>query len=198
LGILALHYLRLGKLAGKGVVATVMSNLGLELHLKSHGIHLYRAPVGDKYVARLMAAHGAVLGGEQSGHVLLPALSPTGDGLVTALEVLRAVCAEDRALSELAGAWQDFPQVLINISVSKRPELLSLPKVKQAVEAAKRELKDRGRVNLRYSGTEPLARVMVEAENREAALRWGERIADVVDNTIGDSKRRTLTWLTCA
>jgi phosphoglucosamine mutase len=198
LGLLAIHYARRGKLAGKAVVATVMSNLGLEVYLKSQGIRLYRAPVGDKYVARMMATRQAVLGGEQSGHILLPALSPTGDGLVTALEVLRAVCAEDRALSELAGTWQDFPQVLINVSVSKRPDLLSLPKVKQEVAAAQRELKDRGRVNLRYSGTEPLARVMVEAEHRDAAQHWGERIADAVDDTLGDGKRRTLTWLTCA
>ncbi|NTV52852.1 MAG: phosphoglucosamine mutase [Candidatus Firestonebacteria bacterium] len=198
LGLLATHYARRGKLAGKCVVATVMSNLGLEVYLKSRGIRLLRAAVGDKYVARMMRQHKAILGGEQSGHILLPALSPTGDGLVTALEVLRVVGAEDRELSELAGTWQDFPQVLINVSVSKRPDLLSLPKVKQEVAAAQRELKDRGRVNLRYSGTEPLARIMVEAENRDAALSWGERIADAVDDTLGDGKRRTLTWLTCA
>jgi phosphoglucosamine mutase len=198
LGILALHYAHRKKLPGKHVVATVMSNLGLEVYLKSKGIQLHRAAVGDRYVAQLMTKFRAALGGEQSGHMLLPALLLTGDGLVTALEVLSVMCATDRSLAELAGAWQDFPQVLINISVSKRPELLSLPKVKQEAAAARRELQDRGRVNLRYSGTEPVARVMVEAETRDAALRWGQRIADAVDDTIGDGKRRTLTWLTCA
>ncbi len=198
LGVLAVHYARKGKLAGKHVVATLMSNLGLEVFLKSQGITLHRAAVGDKYVAQMMHHYGAVLGGEQSGHMLLPKVLPTGDGLVTALEVLSVVRATGRPLSELAGAWQDFPQVLINLSVKRRPEVMSLPKVKQEVEAAKRELKDRGRVNVRYSGTEPLARVMVEAEHKEAAERWGQRIADAVQASIGDGKRRTLTWLTCA
>jgi phosphoglucosamine mutase len=198
LGVLAVHYAQSGRLPRRQVVATVMSNLGLEIYLKSQGIRLHRAPVGDRHVALLMQKQGAVLGGEQSGHVLLPRLAPTGDGLVTALEMLGVLASGSRPLSELAGAWQDFPQVLINLTVSRRPELLGLPKVKAEVDAARRELKDRGRINLRYSGTEPLARVMVEAQYRDAALRWGQRIADAVEESIGGGQRRSITWLTCA
>lgn len=198
LGILARHYARRGRLPKRGVVATVMSNLGLELYLREHGITLLRAPVGDKYVAQVMARRGLALGGEQSGHILLPHILPTGDGLLTALEVLSVVRAEGRPLSELAGGWKDFPQILINVSVSRRPDLLSLDAVRRETTAAKHELKERGRVNLRYSGTEPLARVMVEAETRDRAETWAQRIADAVAGAIGDGKRRTVTWLTCA
>jgi phosphoglucosamine mutase len=198
LGILARHYAGRGRLPKRRVVATVMSNLGLELYLRQHGIQLLRAAVGDRFVAQVMRRQGLALGGEQSGHILLPHLLPTGDGLVTALEVLAVLRASGRRLSELAGGWRDFPQLLVNVPVARRPDLLSLDAVRREVSAAKRSLKDRGRVNLRYSGTEPLARVMVEAETRALAETWAQRIADAVAEAIGDGQRRTTTWLTCA
>jgi phosphoglucosamine mutase len=198
LGILAVRYARRGGLPRRTVVATVMSNLGLELYLRGRNITLLRAAVGDRYVAQMMREQGAGLGGEQSGHILLPRFLPTGDGLLTALEVLAALRSGDVPLSELAGGWQDFPQLLVNVTVSSRPDLLSLPAVQQEVAAAERTLQNRGRVNLRYSGTEPLARVMVEAETRDLVSTWANRIADAVADAIGDGRRRNATWLTSA
>jgi len=198
LGMLARHYAGRRRLLRRRVVATVMSNLGLELYLKQQGITLLRAPVGDRFVAQVMARRGAVLGGEQSGHLLLPRALPTGDGLWTALEVLSVLVAAGKPLSELAGGWEDFPQILVNVPVTHRPEWTRLPRVGDAVRAAQHALGDRGRVNLRYSGTEPLARVMVEAQTRALAWEWAERISDAVSASIGSSQRRFHTWLTCA
>ncbi len=197
LGILAVHYARQKRLPQRTVVATVMSNLGLELFLKRQGLRLLRTTVGDKYVAQALAKQGLVLGGEQSGHMLLPRLSPTGDGLLTALEVLSVMRETRQPLSRLAGGWQDFPQQLVNIYVKRRPDLMSLPGVQQEVKAAGRSLGDRGRVNLRYSGTENLARVMVEAETAGQVEHWSHRIGDAVQASIGSGKRRIATWLTC-
>jgi phosphoglucosamine mutase len=198
MGLLATYYARQGRLAGRTVVATVMSNLGLELFLKQKNIRLLRTKVGDRYVSQVLAERGLILGGEQSGHLLLPRMSPTGDGLLTALEVLRVMRAEGKPLSELAGGWKDFPQRLVNVRVTSRPQLDKLSKVKQEVTAAQRILKERGRINLRYSGTEPLARIMVEAENASLVETWSNRIADAVEQSIGNGKGRTTTWLTCA
>jgi phosphoglucosamine mutase len=198
LAVLALNFARQGRLPKRRVVGTVMTNLGLERFLRARGIELLRAPVGDKYVAQVMARQGLALGGEQSGHLLLPHLFPTGDGLVTALAVLSAMRAAKRPLSELAGGWADFPQLLVNVRVARRPDLERVPAVRGVLDQARRALGDRGRINLRYSGTEPLARVMVEAETRDQALAWGERLAGAVAAAIGDGHRRTLTWLTSA
>ncbi|MCD4813089.1 phosphoglucosamine mutase [bacterium] len=196
LGILAMHYARKGQLAKRTVVSTVMSNLGLELYLKEKKIHLLRTTVGDRYVSQAMEKKGLVLGGEQSGHILLPRLSQTGDGLLTALEVLDVMKATNRPLSALAGGWRDFPQLLVNIPVKRRPDLMKIKQVSDEVKASKKALKDRGRVNLRYSGTEALARVMVEAETGEQAELWAHRIGDAVAAKIGHGKRRIITWLT--
>jgi len=197
LGILSLHYARQGRLPKRTVVATVMSNLGLELFLKEKGIRLLRTTVGDRYVAEAMEKKGLILGGEQSGHILLSRLCPTGDGLLTALEVLSVMRTEGKPLSELARGWNDFPQLLVNIPVKSRPDLMQLAQVKQEVQAAKRHLQDRGRINLRYSGTEVLARVMVEAETADQANTWAHRIGDAIESSIGNGKRRIATWLTC-
>jgi len=198
LGILALAYQRKRQLPGNTVVATVMSNLGLELFLKTKGIRLMRTKVGDRYVAEALARGGYAVGGEQSGHILLPRHAPTGDGLLTALEVLTVLAGQSRPLSELADGWNDFPQMLVNVPVKSRPELLDLPQVNQEVQAGQKTLRERGRINLRYSGTEPLARVMVEAETRELAELWAHRIADAVETAIGSGKKRIATWLTSA
>lgn len=198
LGILALHYAAQGRLTGRTVVATVMTNLGLEKYLRRHGIRLKRTTVGDRYVAQAMAQGGWILGGEQSGHLLLPRLAATGDGLLTALEVLTVLAASRRPLSALAGGWKDFPQLLINIPVTRRPDLAGLAAVRPVLAAAHRSLADRGRVNLRYSGTENLARVMVEAESADQAETWASRLADAVERSIGSGRKRIKTWLTCA
>jgi phosphoglucosamine mutase len=198
LGILAVYYASKGRLPKRTLVATVMSNLGLELYLKSKNIHMLRTTVGDRFVSQAMEKKGLVLGGEQSGHILLPRISPAGDGLLTVLEVLSVMKATGKPLSELAGEWQDFPQLLVNIPVKSRPDLMKLKRVKEEVQAAKRSLKDRGRINLRYSGTEVLARVMIEAEAVEQAECWAHRIGDAIDSHIGSGKRRITTWLTCA
>ncbi|MEW6516968.1 MAG: phosphoglucosamine mutase [candidate division FCPU426 bacterium] len=198
LGILALHYARSGQLPGRTVVATVMTNLGLEHFLRQHGIRLKRTAVGDRFVAQALARRRWALGGEQSGHLLLPRLEPTGDGLLTALEVLSVLAAGRAPLSQLAAGWKDFPQLLVNVRVSRRPDLASLPAVRPVLDAARRSLADRGRVNLRYSGTENLARVMVEAENADQAETWADRLADAVEQAIGDGRKRIKTWLTCA
>lgn len=198
LGALALHYAKNGRLRNRTVVVTVMSNLGLELYLKAKEIRVLRTTVGDRHVARAMRQAGAVLGGEQSGHILLPRLAPTGDGLITALEMLAVMRREGRPLSELVSGWKDFPQVLVNVRVKQRPDLTRLPGVAAELRAARKKLGARGRVNVRYSGTEPLARIMVEAEHSEWAESWGLKIADRVEESIGAGQRRTLTWLTCA
>jgi phosphoglucosamine mutase len=198
LGILALRYARQGRLPGKTVVATIMTNLGLERYLRQHGIRLVRTTVGDRFVAQALARHHWALGGEQSGHLLLPRLAPTGDGLLTALEVLSVLAAGHEPLSALAGGWKDFPQILINVPVTRRPDLATLPAVRPVLAAAHRSLADRGRVNLRYSGTENLARVMVEAESADQAETWAMRLAGAVEQAIGSGRKRIVTWLTCA
>jgi phosphoglucosamine mutase len=198
LGLLASAYHQRGALPGAGVAATVMSNLGLEKYLESLGIRMLRTAVGDRYVAEAMAEQGLVLGGEQSGHILLPRLTPTGDGLLTALEVLRMVRCLGATLHALTAVWQDYPQILINIPVSSRPELLGLPEVARAHQSGCAALGSQGRINLRYSGTENLARVMVEARDQETCRHWAGQIADAVQKSIGSGQARKATWLTCA
>lgn len=198
MGLLALFYKKKRKLPGNTVVSTVMSNLGLEHYFQRQGITLLRAPVGDRYVWALMQQKRAILGGEQSGHMLLPRLTPAGDGLVTALEVLAVMRAQNRPLSELCAGWSNFPQLLVNVPVAHRPELQSLPAVKAALQAGHRALGSSGRFNLRYSGTESLARVMVEAPSRQEAVLWADRLASAIEKEIGISQQRRETWLTYA
>ena len=173
-----------GKLAeadGKPVVvATVMSNLGLELALKAHDIELIRTPVGDKYVLEEMLRRGAMLGGEQSGHVIFREFATTGDGLLTALRVLDAVRSSGSTLEGLASAFRAFPQLLVNVRVKEKRPLDQLPRVQEAIAAAERELGDSGRLNVRFSGTEPLARVMVEAPTDAQVTSIANGIADVI------------------
>jgi len=160
-----------GLLTGDLVVATTMSNMGLEAALKRSGIKMLRAPVGDRYVLEQMQQHNAALGGEQSGHILLPHLATTGDGLLTALVVLDLIARSGKTIDELTADLKVFPQVIVNVKVRERKPLESIPTVAAAIRAAEEALKDSGRVVIRYSGTEPLARVMIEAES-EAAMRF--------------------------
>jgi phosphoglucosamine mutase len=163
------------------VVGTLMSNLGREIALKKLGLDFRRAQVGDRYVLEMLRATGGIIGGETSGHTICLDRSATGDGTITALQVLSTMVGERKALAELARGIVKFPQILINVKINggARP-LLDQPTVKAEVSAVERELGARGRVLLRASGTEPLIRVMVEADDDQLTRRMAERIADKV------------------
>jgi phosphoglucosamine mutase len=174
-----------GLLTGDLVVATTMSNMGLEAALKRSGIRMLRAPVGDRYVLEEMQKTRAALGGEQSGHILLPHLATTGDGLLTALVILELVGRTGKTVDELTSDLKVFPQVIVNVKVREKKPLAGIPAVAAAIHSAEEDLKDSGRVVIRYSGTEPLARVMIEAENGEAMKRHAESIAAAIRNELG-------------
>ncbi len=174
-----------GQLAGDTVVATTMSNMGLEAALRRDGITMLRAPVGDKYVLEMMQAHGASLGGEQSGHILFPHLHTTGDGLLTALVVLDIVRRSGRRIEELLADLKTYPQVIVNVRVREKKPLGEIASVASAIGEAERELAGTGRVVVRYSGTEALARVMIEAESESAMRAHAERIAGAIRAELG-------------
>ncbi len=167
------------------LVATTMSNMGLEAALKRSGIHMLRAPVGDKYVLEEMQKTGAVLGGEQSGHIIFSQAATTGDGLLTALLVLDVVARSGKTISQLVSDLKVFPQVIKNVRVREKQPLDQIPAVQSSIEAAERDLKDAGRVVVRYSGTEALARVMIEAESQEKMERHANAIAQAIQQAIG-------------
>lgn len=164
LGLIALHWQRAGKLDGNTVVATVMSNQGLEAALQRHGIRLDRVPVGDRNVLHRMIETGAVFGGESSGHILCRRHLPAGDGLVAAIEVLAVMLAARAPLSALRGEVPLYPQRLVNLAVREKPPLGSLPGLQDELAAIAAELGTRGRTLVRYSGTEPKVRLLAEAE----------------------------------
>ncbi len=174
-----------GMLTGDTVVATTMSNMGLEAALKRSGIRMLRAPVGDRYVLEEMQKHDAALGGEQSGHILFPHLATTGDGLLTALVVLDLMARSGKSVEELTAELKVFPQIILNVKVREKKPLAQIPAVAAAIRAAEDELKDTGRVIVRYSGTEPLARVMIEAESEGAMRRHAEEIAEAIRAELG-------------
>jgi phosphoglucosamine mutase len=176
--IIALHQQAQGLLTG-GVVGTLMSNLGLEVALKDHGIAFARALVGDRYVVAKLLEEGWRLGGEGSGHILCLDQASTGDGVVSALQVLRAIADQGKTLAELKSAMTKFPQVMINVrKVSS--SVIQSQKVRSAVREVEGVLGQRGRVLLRPSGTEPLIRVMVEGEDAQQVARLAEQLAAVV------------------
>jgi phosphoglucosamine mutase len=174
-----------GLLTGDMVVATTMSNMGLEAALRRSGIKMLRAPVGDRYVLEEMQKHNAALGGEQSGHILLPHLATTGDGLLTSLVVLDLIARTNKGIDELTEDLKVFPQMIVNVKVREKRPLEEILPVAVAIRAAKEELKDTGRVVIRYSGTEALARVMIEAESEEAMRRHAEAIAGAIRTELG-------------
>jgi phosphoglucosamine mutase len=174
-----------GMLTGDVVVATTMSNMGLEAALKRSGIRMLRAPVGDRYVLERMHKEDAALGGEQSGHILFPHLATTGDGLLTSLVVLDLVARSGKSVDELTADLKVFPQVIVNVKVREKKPLESIPAVAARIRAAEEELKDSGRVVIRYSGTEALARVMIEAESEEAMQRHANAIAEAIRAELG-------------
>jgi phosphoglucosamine mutase len=174
-----------GLLANDTVVATTMSNMGLEAALKRSGIQMLRANVGDKYVLEQMIATGAALGGEQSGHIIFTGRSTTGDGLLTALLLLDIVHRSGKSLSELVADLKVFPQVIVNVKVREKRPLEGIPTVASAIRAAEVELADSGRVVIRYSGTEALARVMIEAESEPLMRHHADSIADAIRAELG-------------
>jgi phosphoglucosamine mutase len=175
-----------GVLAQSTVVATTMSNMGLELALKRAGIQMLRANVGDKYVLEEMQRAGATLGGEQSGHILFrDGEATTGDGLLTALRVLEIMARTGKTLADLVGDLKVFPQTICNVRVRQKIPFAEIPAVRAAITAAERELSGNGRVVVRYSGTEALARVMIEAESKEQMERLAESIAGSIRSELG-------------
>jgi phosphoglucosamine mutase len=180
----ARHLKSAGKLKGNRVVATSMSNLGLERVLAREGIELGRAAVGDRYVLEEMLRSHNVLGGEQSGHVIFLDDSPAGDGLLTAVKIASLVSMKGR-LESLVTGLKDYPQTIVNVRVKSKPPLDSLPQVSRALAEAQSALGDNGRVVLRYSGTEPLARVMVEAEHDADVRRYSQSLAEALRESIG-------------
>ena len=173
-----------GKLKGNRVVATSMSNLGLERVLAREGIELARAAVGDRYVLEEMLRSGNVLGGEQSGHIIFLDDSPAGDGLLTAVKIASLVSMHGR-IEALISGLKDYPQVIVNVKVRSKPPLESIVEVSRALAEAQAALGETGRVVLRYSGTEPLARVMVEAEDGADVQRYSESLAKALRSSIG-------------
>lgn len=167
------------------VVATTMSNMGLEAALKRSSITMLRAAVGDRYVLEMMRERNAALGGEQSGHILFPHLATTGDGLLTALVVLDLVARTGKTIEELTADLKVFPQVIVNVKVREKKPLLEIAPVAEKIRAAEDELKDSGRVVIRYSGTEALARVMIEAEDEGRMRFHADAIADAIRSELG-------------
>ena len=174
-----------GRLPGDAIVTTVMSNIGLELALREAGISMVRTAVGDKYVMEEMLKRGLALGGEQSGHIIFGDHLFTGDGLATALNVLRTMAATGRELADLAGGMQDFPQVLVNVRVRERIDLATVPEIAQVIADVEGRLAGQGRLLVRYSGTEPLLRVMLEGRDQGEITRWAHEITDLVTARFG-------------
>jgi phosphoglucosamine mutase len=176
---------REGRLRGNAIVATVMSNIGLELALKPLGIALVRCAVGDKYVMEEMLARDLSLGGEQSGHIIFSDYLFTGDGLCTALNVLRTVLLTGRTLADLAADLTTFPQVLLNVRVREKVALNDVPAVAAAIARVEARVAGQGRLLVRYSGTEPLLRVMLEGRRQDEIHGWAQEIVDVVKEHLG-------------
>jgi phosphoglucosamine mutase len=174
-----------GALNGRTVVATVMTNLGLEVALRSKGITLLRADVGDKYVLQELLRTGASIGGEQSGHLIFPALSLSGDGMLTSLFLLRVMRGTSRPVAELTAELRRFPQTLVNVKVREKRPFADVPVIAAEALAIERELGDKGRILLRYSGTEPLARIMIEGEHQQEIELQANKLAQVIRETIG-------------
>jgi phosphoglucosamine mutase len=174
-----------GRLRGNAVVATVMSNIGLEIALRDSGIELVRTAVGDKYVMEEMLRRGLSLGGEQSGHIIFSDHLFTGDGIATALSVLRVMADTRRELADLASELVTYPQVLVNVRVRERKDLSTVPPVADAMKRVEERLSGTGRLLVRYSGTEPLLRIMIEGKDQRDIQAWATEIAGTVKQELG-------------
>ncbi len=183
--ICASYLKAINQLSGSGVVATVMSNAGLERALNRLGITLYRCPVGDREVSEAMLHHGLVLGGEQSGHLIFSRLLGSGDGLLTALMVIKAMIQGDSNLAELRQGLEIYPQVLVNVPVREKPDLASTPEISELIDEAEKLLGVNGRLLVRYSGTEPLLRVMIEGRDLDLIKKLSAAIASKARHLLG-------------
>src|SRR5258708_45442 len=183
--ICARHMKSQGRLKGNALVATVISNIGLEIALRDSGIDLVRCPVGDKYVMEEMIRRGLSMGSEQSGHIIFSHHPFTGDGIATALNVLTAMAETGRELADLASELVSYPQVLVNVRVREKTALTSVPEIADAMERVERRLAGQGQLLVRYSGTEPLLRVMIEGKDQQEIQGWAREIADRVKQHLG-------------
>lgn len=174
-----------GRLKNDLVVSTVMSNMGLRVACRKYGFQHHASKVGDRYVLEDMRRLGAVIGGEDSGHMIFLEHHTTGDGILTALQLLAAMLKTGQPLSELATLMEVFPQKLVNVDVSRKPDIATVPEIVAAIRRVEEELKDEGRVLVRYSGTQSMCRVMVEGPTEEATARYCDLVAGVVRDTIG-------------
>jgi len=183
--ILGLNLKSAGKLKGNRIVATVMSNLGLELALNESEIELVRTSVGDKYVLDELLRGGGSIGGEQSGHIIFPEISLAGDGMITAIELLRVLGGAKKSVKELAAGFTRLPQVILNVRVARKPPLESIEAVAQAIKELEDTLKGNGRILVRYSGTENLARIMIEGKDESQISRQARDLAAVIERELG-------------
>ncbi len=188
LWIMAQHLQTEGALEKDTVVSTSMSNLGLEIALKTRNIKLARTDVGDKYVLEELLKSETSLGGEQSGHIIFPKRSLVGDGMLTALSILEVMQTRRAALSDLTAGFVRFPQILLNVRVREKRDLKSIPPVAAVINRVEEELGEKGRLVLRYSGTEPLARVMIEGESQAIINSQAQRIARVIEQELGNQQ----------
>jgi phosphoglucosamine mutase len=184
----AQHMQEQGLLKNNLVVATVMSNIGLEIALRSKNLRLLRTDVGDKYVLEELIRSDASLGGEQSGHIIFPRLSLAGDGMITALSLLRAMSESGKRLNELTAGFTRYPQTLVNVRVREKRPFDEVPEVAEAAREVNERLGERGRLLLRYSGTEPLARIMIEGERQGEIEEYANHLASVIREAIGSSE----------
>jgi phosphoglucosamine mutase len=185
LAVCAQHLLLQSRLKNNMVVSTIMSNVGLSRALKQMGVHHRTTQVGDRYVMEAMRSAGAVLGGEDSGHMIFSEHHTTGDGILTALMLLEAIRVQSKPLSKLKTIMTVFPQILVNVSVQSKPPVHNVPEIRDAIREVEAELGESGRVLVRYSGTEPLCRVMVEGPTEEITRACCRKIADAVTRAIG-------------
>jgi phosphoglucosamine mutase len=184
MAICAVDMYRENRLKKNTVVATVMSNIGLDIALKKEGIKMLRAAVGDRYILEEMLQHGYNFGGEQSGHIIFFDLNTTGDGILSALQVLAAMKKSNKKLSELSTVMQRFPQVIDNVEVKDKKDLDSVPEIKKAIDDAEKTLSGKGRVLVRYSGTQSLCRVMVEGQDEKEIKGIAQNLVQLIGNKL--------------
>ena len=183
--ILADFLKKKGRLTSSEIVATIMSNIGLELALQRKGLTLVRTPVGDRYVLEEMIRRGSNLGGEQSGHTIFLDVFPTGDGILTTLKMLEVLITEEKTLSELAKDMEEFPQILLNVEIKEKRDLQEFPEIMRTINEVKEKLGDEGRVIVRFSGTEPKARIMVEGKDPDIIKEYANRIGEKIKKYLG-------------
>ena len=186
MAICAIDMLKHRKLRKNTLVATVMSNMGLDIALKKAGGKIVKTAVGDRYVVEEMVKGGYSLGGEQSGHMIFLDHNTTGDGILSALQVLAILRRENKTLSELAEIMIPLPQVLVNVRVAEKKDIMTIPEVAKLINGIEGKLKDEGRILIRYSGTEPLLRIMLEGQDKYQITNWAKEIADLIEKKGGE------------